>query len=128
MLKRDRIGRQRGSMKRRDFLGQLPVGTAALSVALNSPWMGRAGQGAGKTNEVMDFYPGARALAGPWRLRLDPENKANQQLWHKNEPSDRVARAVSVTVPSCWQEFLPDFQGGVAWYFKDFKISRDLRD
>ena len=127
-LNKSHVNRELGNVERRDFLRQLQVGTAALSMAVNSPSIGHAGQGPGKADELLDFYPGARALAGPWRLRLDSENIGRQEFWYKNEPSDRVARAVNVTVPSCWQEFLPDFQGGVAWYFKDFKMSRDLRN
>src|SRR5262245_16348989 len=71
--------------------------------------------------------PTVSPLAGPWRLRVDGETVGRQQLWYKSEPSDQIAKALRVTVPSCWQEFLPEFPGGVGWYFNDLNLSGELR-
>lgn len=71
-------------------------------------------------------HSSAEPLRGPWRLWVDRENVGHQHEWYKREPTDAVAKAIAVTVPSCWQEFVPDFPGGVGWYFTDFAIPGNL--
>jgi hypothetical protein len=113
-------------MGRRDFLRRVGVGGTTLT------FVPRAGTEAellplgGGDQELTNYYPGSRYLLGPWRLRLDRENAGKKQEWHHREPSDAVARAVNVNVPSCWQEYVPGLAGGVGWYFKEFSIPSDF--
>lgn len=99
--------------------------SAAVSGGLCGSRLAEASQNREK-DKTEGHYSSAEPLRGPWRLRLDRENRGRQQEWHKREPTDAVDKAIPVTVPSCWQEFVPDFPGGVGWYFNDFTIPGEL--
>jgi beta-galactosidase/beta-glucuronidase len=113
---------------RREFLQYVGMGSAALS--LGSEPRGRSIPPKASTgnDDLSANYPGARYLAGLWRLRIDAQNRGKQQQWYRREPSDAEAKAVSVMVPSVWQAHVPGFGGGIGWYFKEFDVPGDFKD
>lgn len=116
-------------LDRRDFLRSTAAGGATLGLGLfgrKSNAQPLEGSSAQNAQELRSAYPGAQVFEGAWRLRIDRQNNGLEQQWHKQEPSDSVAQAVSVTAGASWQEFI-DFPGGVGWYFKDFRIGDEQR-
>ena len=114
------------SIRRREFLGLLSVGSASLGWPSKIEERAEEPAENEREEEVIAYYPGARLLRGPWRLRLDPEDAGKSQQWYMREPSDQVSKACEAFVPGCWQEYIPNWDGGVGWYFKQFELSNDL--
>jgi beta-galactosidase/beta-glucuronidase len=50
-----------------------------------------------------------------------------QKQWYKREPPNSVAKTFEVEVPSCWQKHVPNFGGGIGWYFKEVHLPSDLK-
>jgi beta-galactosidase len=112
---------------RREFLRSVGIGgtVAGLLSAGGSP--PEPSESAQREHETITHFPGARYFSGPWRLHLDPGEVGKDQKWYEREPSDAVSKTIGVRVPSCWQEYVPDYaNGGVGWYFKDFYLPRAL--
>jgi hypothetical protein len=102
------------------------VGSTALGVMSGGGGTAGVTQTSQREEEILAHYPGAKYLAGPWRLRIDPGNRGKQQAWFRREPSESEAKAYEVGVPGCWQEYVPGFDGGIGWYFKDFRLPAAL--
>ena len=56
------------------------------------------------------------ALDGEWLLACDPADLGIQEQWFAKPPPSNSLR---VTVPSVWELWLPDYDGG-GWYYRSF--------
>ncbi|MFP4501617.1 MAG: sugar-binding domain-containing protein [Candidatus Hydrogenedentota bacterium] len=59
-----------------------------------------------------------RSLNGEWQLLLDREDHGRTEKWQEQAIP---ASAMTVTVPSVWDRWIPDYEG-VGWYFHTFTI------
>lgn len=110
-------------MDRRNFLRSLGLAPAMCSLA--SPAQDQALVNHDVENGLSTELQGAHYFAGPWRLRIDSANIGKAKQWYLREPVSGT-EAISVNVPSCWQEYAPGFAGGVGWYFKEFALPAPL--
>lgn len=115
-------------MQRREFLRYTTLGAATLHVAsqMNVPASLPAEAEEGREKETAAHYPGAKYLSGPWRVRLDLGNIGKRQDWFQTEPGNDISKSFRVIVPACLQEYVPGFAGGIAWYFKEFRLPSEL--
>jgi hypothetical protein len=112
-------------MGRRGFLRSVSGGGAVWSI-FSKKAVGLA-PSLESQEQLQAHYPGARYLAGPWRLRIDRKEVGKQQQWYQREPTESEEKSFSVDVPSCWQVYVPDFGGGVGWYFKEFYLPSEWK-
>lgn len=63
-------------------------------------------------------------LDGAWSLMTDPENRGARERWFEQFPEQD---AFSVTVPSVWDLWIPDYDG-VGWYYRKFRLEPDWLD
>jgi beta-galactosidase/beta-glucuronidase len=125
-MSRDEVSGTAEEMDRREFFRH--VGVGGMAGSLVSSAQGQSASSQTQSADISAQYPGAHYFVGPWRLRIDRDNVGKTQKWHLKEPSDAIAPAAAVMVPSCWQEYLPEFSGGVGWYFKEFTLPAALKD
>ncbi|MFO7974476.1 MAG: glycoside hydrolase family 2 TIM barrel-domain containing protein [Candidatus Hydrogenedentota bacterium] len=72
----------------------------------------------------MDSIRLGAPLDGEWQLALDPEDVGLKEQWYaKGVPSDTH----TVTVPSVWDIWFPDYDG-VGWYYREFEVGEEWRD
>ncbi|MFQ6098680.1 MAG: glycoside hydrolase family 2 protein, partial [Armatimonadota bacterium] len=69
--------------------------------------------------------PAQAILDGEWAIAFDPGNRGRAEGWHTlaHPPTD----AVSVGVPSCWEEINPGYDGA-AWYWTTFDVAVSRRE
>jgi hypothetical protein len=111
-------------MERREFIKRvgvypLAVREVAAALAAGGPGVRRQGE-----RQLLD-------LSGRWLLRMDSANRGLDRRWFDAEPSSAEAPAITLEVPSIWQQYV-DEDGGIGWYFKTFSLemealSRGLR-
>jgi beta-galactosidase len=113
-------------MKRRDFIKQMgsyPLAARELATAMFA---------VGETALAADT-PAARVqgerqtldLSGSWQFRMDSANRGLDGKWFQSGPSRAEAQAITVQVPSIWQQYV-DEVGGIAWYWKSFVLPKEL--
>ena len=61
------------------------------------------------------------SLDGTWEIIYDDNNKGVEGQWHLNTNYDAQAGIKEIGVPSCWEEYEKDYEGG-AFYRKKFAI------
>jgi beta-galactosidase len=116
-----------GVLGRRAFLRTVGAGGAALSLMPKVSFGFDTVTEETREKEVLEYYPGARLLRGPWRLRLDERNAGKRDRWFEQEPSEATSKAYRAIVPACWQECVPGWAGGIGWYFKEFELPEEFK-
>src|ERR1700742_4611135 len=113
-------------MKRRDFIKQM--GSAPLAARELATAMFAAGETAFAADTPAPRVQGERQtldLSGAWQFRMDSANRGLDGKWFQSEPTRAEAQAITVKVPSVWQQYV-DEVGGIAWYSKVFVLPKEL--